>query len=281
MQTKIIKYSLKDRGRQYRGQDRNFDIRAVVNAINSPECQERVRKRDMLGYYGHWPRVKFGLNPAEGGLDKAGRATVLTPAMVTVKLKAYPDGTIEHQEEFLDTDPGKVAAQLYNNRVGGFSSAIDLRGPQFFGFDYVLEPNYSTNRGWALDAVSGMSDEEVSAAIQGEQLRGAMALLDRVTAERDGLAAALENMQAEREQFLSLLSKKGISESQALDAVDAPGRSPALFSTDLADRMRADAALFHAAQLPGFDVPEDRPAEFRPERAMPGYGRLLRGLFGG
>ena len=90
METKIISYNLKDRGRRYRGKDRNFDIAAIVKAINSPACQERVRKRDMLGYYGHWPRQKFGIYPAEGGIE-GGKPAVVEPALVTTLLRAYPD----------------------------------------------------------------------------------------------------------------------------------------------------------------------------------------------
>ena len=63
METKIITYNLKDRGRQYRGKERNFNIRAIVDAINSPECQERVKNRDMHGFYGHLTRVKCGMIP--------------------------------------------------------------------------------------------------------------------------------------------------------------------------------------------------------------------------
>ena len=160
METKIITYNLKDRGRQYRGKERNFNIRSIVSAINGPACQERVKNRDMLGYYGHWPRIKFGMVPQEGGMD-SGRPSLVEPALVTTFLKAHDDGTIEHQAEFLDTDSGQVAAKLYAGRVGGFSSAIDQHRPEFFGFDYVLEPNYSTNRGYTLDDVRDMTLDDI------------------------------------------------------------------------------------------------------------------------
>lgn len=91
MQTKVITYNLRERGRQFRGKERNFNIRAICDAINGPACQERVKNRDMLGYYGHWPRIKFGMNPAEGGLDD-GRPSLVEPALVTTMLRASPDG---------------------------------------------------------------------------------------------------------------------------------------------------------------------------------------------
>ena len=77
METGLIKYNLKDRERQYRGQERNYNIKAIVDAINGNECQERVQKGDMLGYYGHWPRLKFGMAPTEGGMDASGKIIML------------------------------------------------------------------------------------------------------------------------------------------------------------------------------------------------------------
>ena len=74
-----IRYNLKDRGRTHTGQARNFNIPKLVAAINSDECQERVEARDMIGYLGHWPRVKFGLEATEGGIAE-GKAHVVEPA---------------------------------------------------------------------------------------------------------------------------------------------------------------------------------------------------------
>lgn len=215
MKTGIIKYNLKERGRKFRGQDRNWNIPAIVAAINSPECQEKVKNRDMIGYYGHWCRVKFGMNPQEGGLEK-GKPYFIEPAIVTVHLKAHPDGTIEHQEEFLETNSGKAAAQLFKSKVGGFSSAINAgRMPQFFGFDYVFEPNYSTNRGFALDSVDGVYDaaenmtaDEIDAEIQREQVAG---LLQSIEAQRLVIDSANEVIQK--------LESENTSLQGALDAI--------------------------------------------------------------
>jgi len=269
MQTNVITYNLRERGRQYRGRERNFNVRAICDAINSPACQERVGSRDMLGYYGHWPRIKFGMNPAEGGLE-GGKPALVEPALVTTLLRASPDGTIEHQAEFLDNDPGRVAAKLYSGRVGGFSSAIDQSRPEFYGFDYVLEPNFSTNRGYTLDDVSGMSPEDIEAAIYGEQLRGVMRLLDSVNAERDQACETIEHLRAENEQLLSLLSAKGEEAAAALDAAHI-----APLAVDIApiERMRRDAALFRgAASLPQFAEPHQ--AQPSLDEKIPLYGRL-------
>lgn len=273
METKIISYNLKDRGRRYRGKDRNFDIAAIVKAINSPACQERVRKRDMLGYYGHWARIKFGILPAEGGLE-GGKPAIVEPALVTTLLQAYPDGTVEHRAEFLDTDSGKIAARLFQNRVGGFSSAIDAAAPAFYGFDYVLEPNYSTNRGWALDSVEDMTLDDVEAAVKGEQLRGVMELVNRLESALDCANGQIERLSEENEQLLSAAAAG--KEAQTLDSVSVGtfhgGRT-------IADQMRSDAAYFRgfrASDLPKF-AEEDTETRKEPDLAMahPAYGRLL------
>lgn len=268
MQTKVITYNLRERGRQYRGKERHFNIRAICDAINGPACQERVKSRDMVGYYGHWPRIKFGMNPAEGGLD-AGRPSLVEPALVTTLLRAHPDGTIEHQAEFLNNDPGQVAAKLYAGRVGGFSSAIDQHRPEFFGFDYVLEPNYSTNRGYTLDDVRDMTLDDIEAAIYDEQLRGVMRLLDSANDERDRACEVIERLSAENEQLLSMLSAKGFAPSSVLDAVPV---APIAVSIDPIERMRRDAAVFRGTEsLPQFVAPKSAadPAD------QPLYGRLL------
>lgn len=214
MQTPIIKYNLNERGRRFRGKDRNWsaqEIEALVNFINSNETQERIKNRDMIGFYGHWSRVKYGMNPGEGGIEKNGKPFYIEPAVVTIHLKAYPDGTVEHQEEFLETDSGKAAAKLFQSKVGGFSSAItrSIR-PQFFGFDYVFEPNYTTNRGYnvfdsvdeAIECANQMDAGEIDAAIQNEQIRGVLALLDSAQVQNFAANTTIEHLQKENESLL-------------------------------------------------------------------------------
>lgn len=253
MQTPIITYNLKERGRRFRGKERNFNIRAIVNAINSPACQERVKNRDMLGYYGHWPRIKFGLNPAEGGLE-GGKPAFVEPALVTTLLRASLDGTLEHQAEFLGTTAGQVAAKLFNSRTGGFSSAIDELVPEFFGFDYVLEPNYSTNRGYTLDDVRGMTLDDIEAAIYDENARGLMRLLDSAHAERDQANHVIERLSAENEELLSLLSQSG----RTPDAVFDSARGPIVTPQAPFQRMQRDIAFFGSAALPSVVNPDER-----------------------
>lgn len=190
--TDLITYNVKDRGRKARGQDRNFDTAALAALINGPEIQEKVRHGDMVGYFGHWPRVKLGMEPQEGGIVD-GKVVAVSPALRTIELSADPDGTIRHRAEFLDTNEGLIAARLYQSKTGGFSSAITplpgttpIMAAGFHGFDYVLEPNYTTNRGHKV--VLDGAEQELS------EREALLALLDSAVGESVLAAITINNL---------------------------------------------------------------------------------------
>lgn len=210
METPLITYNLKERGRKYRGTDRDYNIPQLVKYINGNECQEKVKNRDLVGFYGHWARRRFGMNPNEGGLNEDGKPFYIEPAIVTTYLKASDNGNIEHKAEFLKTDSGAVAEKLFNSRTGGFSSAIESGsdGWFFYGFDYVLEPNYTNNRGYMLDDcdVDLNDPEQLEKLIYNEQLRGVLYLLDNAEKQAGITNNVIENLRTENEDLLCKLA---------------------------------------------------------------------------
>ena len=64
-----IRYNLRDRGRKFNGQDRNYNVAKLVANINSPATQETVSTGGMLGYLGHMPRVRYGLEVGEAAVE--------------------------------------------------------------------------------------------------------------------------------------------------------------------------------------------------------------------
>lgn len=215
--TEIITYNLTDRLRKHRGPNRNFDLAAAERLLNSPAVQERIKHGDMHGYFGHWPRVQFGLDPTEGGFVN-GKQVSLEPSHRTTYLKAYPDGKIEHQVEFFDTESGKIAQRIWGNKAYGFSSAIDtkrlgtLQVPiGFYGFDFVKEPNFSSNRGYAV-ALDGVFDSEdvLDAVSERNAMFEAMnAVLDDANAAHERTLATLDRVLQENEELLSMLVNAG------------------------------------------------------------------------
>jgi len=277
-QPQLIRYNLKDRGRKFTGQDRNFNIKAICDAVNSPECQERVEARDMQGYLGHWPRVRFGMSATEGGIAD-GKAHAVEAAIVTTHLKAFSDGTIEHRTEFLDTASGQIAAKMFSSKIGGFSSAIDPAAPRFYAFDYVANPNFLANsfRGVALDDAFGgsacLTYDDVFQAEQNEHAQALNSILDSIEAERTSVNAVIERLTEENEQLLSMLARTGMSAGAVLDSAAI---RPVSISTAPVQRLQRDRDMFRTCALPAFTAPDgDKHAEHSPlyERTMQRFTR--------
>lgn len=278
--TGVIRYNLADRERKHRGPDRNFDIPVAVALINSPVIQEKIKHGDMLGYFGHWPRVQFGLNPAEGGIVN-GRQVAVEPAIRTVYCKAFPDGTVEHETEFFTGNAGgKLAWRLFQQKAGGFSSAI--RAPtiagkeiarEFHGFDYVLEPNYTRNRGYglALDGVTSEEDLYDAVAERHQIMELCATMLDSVQVEYDHMASALAKAQDHITLLTGELARKGrsvvLDSVGVLDVVTRPIAPPSHLAH--ADDF-LDAVLIHQ------EKPKSEPAKLSAshERQLSRYGVL-------
>ncbi len=250
IQPPLITYNLQERGRQHRGKARNFNIKALCDSINGPATQERVKTRAMLGYFGHKPRILFGLEPVESGVV-AGKYNEIEPAIVTTYLEAFPDGTVKHQTEFLDSVSGKKAARMFANRIGGFSSAIDEAKSEMYGFDYVLDPNFSTNRGFALDS-AGLTLDQVMAYVKSEEDEFLDKLIEAKDLQIAQMARALDSATTENEELLSILASKGAGNA----VLDSVATLPISVSLDSVNRMRRDTELFRkTATLPAFIQP--------------------------
>ena len=285
IKTGVIRFNVRDRGRRFRGVDRNFDTVALADLINGGEVQERVKNGDMLGYWGHWPRVKFGLDVSEGTMV-GGKPVHIEPAVRTTHLKAYPDGTIEHESEFLDTAPGRLAGRVWSSKAGGWSSAINAprRGSMqvpssFHGFDYVLEPNFTANRGYALDSTGyridpdGMDEADQMVLDEVGQytalVESTTVLLDRQQADYDRLAETFDAVMAENNDLRGMLAKvpRATSADAPAPAPKKPTRAEVLdavkqMAVQAGDSRFADADNFKRVSLEGIeDVADDRAEE--------------------
>ena len=152
--TKRITFNLHERGRQFLGKDRsNVDMNEMIKQINSPQVQEMVKTGTLYGYNGHEIRKRYGMNPPDSVIID-GKVVYLERAFRTLECYADKDGNVSHVTEFLDNESGEYARKQYLARVGGFSSAqnykragLGLIPVGFYGFDYVTQPNYTTNVG--------------------------------------------------------------------------------------------------------------------------------------
>lgn len=223
MKTGLITFDAKDRAREHRGEKRNYDTVTLAKIINGPEVQERVRNRDLHGYFGHYPRVKFGVEPPESVIVN-GKLVLLDSAFVTTHLVAHEDGTIEHEAETLENTPGRAVADHFQSKVGGFSGVIRSRPKNgydqpvsFHGFDFVREPNFSKNRPYTLlDSADGID------ALDGDEVQ---LVFDDAVGE---YGAALEhyqglyaNLNGAHLQALQLIEKLSIENNEYLSRIAA------------------------------------------------------------
>lgn len=167
-------FSLLDEGRRYTGNHRKYLIENAREICHSPATREKIRLREALGFYGHGRRIlagKMNIGEVEAiSLPDGGKAIVSNiPSNVTVAFDISPEGIVSHSQEVLDTETGKIVSALHASRVGGFSWAcpgVDggmgkpTRLSGFAGFDYVLNPGFSSNRGYVLEAAADAAGQE-------------------------------------------------------------------------------------------------------------------------
>lgn len=180
-------FSLLDNERKYTGTHRKYVISNARDICYAPKTREMIEKREALGFYGHMGRVLCGRPSLQVQeldvitLPNGTQAMVShIPSNVTVSFDVDVDGTVRHKQEILDTETGKIVSGLHASRVGGFSWACPgtdggknklttLTG--FAGFDYVLTPGFSSNRGYVLESAQTDIVLESVAAIVGNDKR--------------------------------------------------------------------------------------------------------------
>jgi hypothetical protein len=207
--TGVIRYNLNDNGRTFTGQARKIDIDAAMRLFNGAALQEAIQKGDIVGYVGHQYREKYKLDVPETVIE-GGVPVVLEPALRTIYIKCLPTGDIEHEQEFLDTAPGRVALRLWESKAYGFSSAIfapeegGLRVPKgYFGMDLVRAPNYDSNRGYAV-----MLDSADAGAFSG---------VDTFASDNAALLDSVDSMIKESDAFAASVSTDLLKQYQLND----------------------------------------------------------------
>lgn len=273
MKTGVIKFNLKDRKRRYTGKDRDYDIPKLVQAINSPEIQERVELGDFTGFYGHFGRVKFGLDVKEGGILD-GKIVNLEPCFRTISLKAYNDGTVEHEAEFFDNDPGRKAYNQIKQKAGGFSAVISgskMNGYTFHGFDFVMEPNFSQNRPYQyLDDIKGyinhchnslffLDDVGEKELFQEERLY-LYDMIEQLQKDKNDLSGenkllldSIENLSEQNQSLLEDNAKLSVDLSEIKRKKDNPVFDSATLESEI-----NKAKSFHNANLPDVTTEEQK-----------------------
>jgi hypothetical protein len=296
--TGIIRYNLNDRGRDFNGQDRDVDIAAAMRLINGAPVQELVRQGDVYGYFGLTFREKYGLNVPET-VTEGGKVVVLEPNVRTVSIKCFPDGTVEHEQEFLNNAPGRIAGRLFDSNAYGFSSVFHApeengkRTPKsFHGMDFVKVPNYNTNKGYdaMLDGIEpGAMESQGFAA----ECAAMMDSVDAIMAQNEAQAAEISEaylhqckVNDELVDHIARLSQRLAKAGQSgsmLDAITSPDKleRASEFLPSRAADMLDSAERFMNATLPDLEPLPDDAAEEKKKGVVAAGLTLVRKVIGG
>lgn len=134
------KFDVTKNNRPDGGNGRKYDLENVNKII--AESQWHVKEKQLLGYYGH-PSTLF----LREGLQNQ-------PSNVCTHLKLR-GSIVEHAQQILETDTGKVVQALHKAGAGGWSwraSGVDggrtsgTTVTQLAGFDYVHAPSFTAIR---------------------------------------------------------------------------------------------------------------------------------------
>lgn len=222
-------FSLLDTQRKYTGTHRKYIIENARNICYSPVTREKISKREAYGFYGHGRRVLCGRPSLEVQevdvitLPDGKQAMVSNiPSNVTIKFEIDESGVVTHTQEILDTETGRIVDGLHASKVGGFSwacpgkdggtkTATLLTG--FSGFDYVLSPGFSANRGYILEAANRNMVLESVSAIIGDDKR-AEQLVAGWQFEGDNLAELEDAIFESRNQYYELKGQNEVLETK-------------------------------------------------------------------
>lgn len=231
-------FSLLDEGRTYTGRHRKYLIQNAKDVCYNPVTREMIRLREAFGFYGHGLRQlakKAFVDEVEAIKLKDGGTAIVSniPSNVTVAFDVADDGMISHTQEILDTEPGRIVAGLHTSKVGGFSWACsgDDRGRHgithlsgFSGFDYVLSPGFSGNRGYVLESANANTEQlilESVAATVGDDAKAEQYVKGWLVGSQDRLALLEEHIFESEARQAELLEEQERLNGALAEAVAA------------------------------------------------------------
>ena len=171
-------FNIFDTGRKHSGKERGYMLDNVRSVIEAPTTQERLSMREMLGYVGHGFRElakKMNVGEVDTAKLANGQSLLIKaiPACVCTDLKIDNEGNLTHTQEVIDNEEGRTLLGLHNSRVGGFSWAstggrqgVNTLIDKLYGFDYVVNPLFSGNRGFVLDSADDFNEQAILDSMQ-------------------------------------------------------------------------------------------------------------------
>lgn len=204
-----ISFDITEHGHSY-GMPRNYPLDKIQKLIRSQEVKKAIENGYALCMYGHMARHK-----KQGYLANEANAetgTIQEPIGKVTQM-SIKDRIISYKMTLVETSENKVKSvvKFIENSIGGFSAVWDVKRGVFYGFDFVLSPNFNGNR-VVMDSIcsdgscqlgSAINDTVLDAIGEHEELyneakdllehqdsvMGALKVKDKLTAMQDNITA--------------------------------------------------------------------------------------------
>jgi hypothetical protein len=276
LDTITAEFNMLTEGRQYSGNHRSYLVDNAMKVVDSEATKERIAIREAFGYYGHGFRKlakKMNLEEIEPVRLPNGQTTVIhaVPSNLTTGLTVSKDGVVKHSQDILDTDSGQLVSRLNGSHVGGFSwacSGVDRqrRGISimtgFSGMDYVLQPNFTANRGYILESVSNEDFilESVSKVVGDDKVAEQLVSLWQMDAvyEAEQLRSQIEDATAIEVELTNRLHEKDAAlESKTTEFDDLSEQMKAAVASQEAEREYRNQLVEFISEKAPFFIPEN------------------------
>ncbi len=272
------RFNLFQEGRKYTGHHRKYVLENARAVCYAPETREGLRLREKVGYFGHGRRQMAGkVAIAESERVKMPDGTFAVvdnvPSNVTTFFEIDQAGNVDHHQELLTAnEPGRIVAGLHANKVGGFSWAMGGRDggahgvtkvASFEGFDYVMNPGFSDNRGYVLESAgrdmvlesicqAGFDDVAAERILE-NWIGSAIYQVDELT-ERLANAEIFESALIEKVERLEALTRTAAEREEARRALvlENAKRLPVVVPADVAEAIVSMAGEADFLKVVGF-----------------------------
>jgi len=178
------------------GPPRNYNKEKYREMVENKKTQIHIKNGYAVGYYGHDSRdPNKGYIPNER--DKNG--DVIYPCCKTLSMEWLDNGLVKHTQRILNNEIGQEVQKLIRAGVGGFSSAHNLKTGGFYGFDYVISPNFTTNRvivdNTCKNGMCGINIDSVFSGIDNELKANISFYLDSIGIDDNSLLETIYNLE--------------------------------------------------------------------------------------
>jgi len=207
------------------GSTRNYNKSLFRDMVNNKEVQMHIKNGYAVGYYSHQNRDLRTLIPSE----RNSNGDEVFPCCKTISMKYNDDDTVTHTQRILSNDIGKEVQKLIKGGVGGFSGVQNIPKKKFYGFDYVISPNFTTNRvivdNSCKNGMCGISMDSVSNELENDIQKRIRNYMDSIGVDDENVFKALFNLEKYTDEYsntlelLGEIEKTKMQKSETLDSI--------------------------------------------------------------